>query len=60
MKIGGVYNGAENFNTCMPVLNEDHQVTYLVTRLGATNMETDADEIDLSPMVQFMLTRDRC
>jgi hypothetical protein len=55
MKIGGVYNGAEHFNTRLPVLNED-EVTYLVTRFGPTNTDPDAGELDLSPMVQFVMT----
>ena len=56
MKIGGVaQDGNEYFNTRMPVLNED-EVTYLVTRFGPANTDPDAGEIDLSPMVQFVMT----
>lgn len=56
MKIGGVaQDGNEYFNTRMPVLNED-EVTYLVTRFGPTNTDPNVGEIDLSPMVQFVMT----
>ena len=55
MKIGGEYNGAEAFNTRVPVLNKG-QVTYLITRFEPTNTDPNAGEIDLRPTVKMVVT----